>query len=1008
MRKSIFILTIMFVSLGKLYSQNCEPDTMSFTFYRDDGSSFNAKMSDKAVPQNHILLGWQWGGMPIMTSKLLMNSNQGYEFRDTLYSSTFIPSVRQNYIAAGWVPTVCQSMEFSAALKSVPDSFVTIPGDPWHNIFGFQNIKGEIQPTQIQDPTNFHRLILKTTGSYVNDTVLSNPWMDNQYLCYDQSLDTNYKYNWNIYLNKIGWDGQHWYLSINLRRLDSLDNSSGNDTILAISMPALLSDNSNWGMKFDSIPDINNNIHLNDNGDRGYVIDCKSQTLSKIYITKNMIPPSGSPYGHDITINAHFKCNNDLQNNNYFLNPGNGSDPFIKNLKIAVKYYGRMNIALDWIRISTDKTQNLFYGVFDNKQGFDTPNNAYSLDSNVQLHLIDTMHRSKSFKFFRIYAGNGYDASTVSYWGALRYFNKIFGGLTVNSSGAYLMKHFDYYVGHNEIWANNSALKKANSPCFSMTNHVLDKIGNNYVYDNRQFLNRDAVTKSGYRGFVDYWDYHAIPDCSREKDTLNSLYETWLAYGDVSPFCPNNSNLNLLKTLRDSTLDYYWYVIANSYSLQPIWERCLYNAYYLSPYYLYNMKPWWNQVFIGAVWNLVPFDTSKHFQDRAIIGDNLRPNTGEEINLMDWAAIIRGAKGLCYDRESGGLFPDSSSHPQNAPWPETGAGYGPDSYKAHENDPNFIYLDEIGEDFVKTTNDSMHLDQYLDFNVFPKVLGIKPNRLYVGIKSNRLALYKVHSWITQPSIDSILMRLRLACQYSKGFRVWYNQDNQIAGDTLLYRFLSNDITKWHTRPVGRTTCWQTQLPDDPGVWVCGPYYEPWDSTFADVTLLRDSSDHFLSQSHIWMGVQNRRTDPLIHTFDTISGKVDPSMRFYSTAEFDDSCRYSKDSLTFRKLIYSRLGAREITIPYNFKSGNTAEYCLLHVHELGKGTSLDNDTSAWWFREPYNQRVDTIIGQDRAITMNLLPGQGNNNEPASRTGKDSASGYSISRCCNWHFSPFKPG
>ena len=66
MRKSIFMLTIMFVSLGKLYSQNCEPDTMSFTFYRDNGSSFNAKMSDKAVPQNHILLGWQWGGMPIM------------------------------------------------------------------------------------------------------------------------------------------------------------------------------------------------------------------------------------------------------------------------------------------------------------------------------------------------------------------------------------------------------------------------------------------------------------------------------------------------------------------------------------------------------------------------------------------------------------------------------------------------------------------------------------------------------------------------------------------------------------------------------------------------------------------------------------------------------------------------------------------------------------------------------------------------------------------------------
>ncbi|MCX6148775.1 MAG: hypothetical protein NTW25_16200 [Candidatus Kapabacteria bacterium] len=266
------------------------------------------------------------------------------------------------------------------------------------------------------------------------------------------------------------------------------------------------------------------------------------------------------------------------------------------------------------------------------------------------------------------------------------------------------------------------------------------------------------------------------------------------------------------------------------------------------------------------------------------------------------------------------------------------------------------------------------------------VLGVPKNRIYYGRKSPKIEMYKAHSFIKQPDVENILFKLQIVSAMGKGYRLWHNWDIANYGsndpmkrilnfDTVHIIYDAIDTNKSlcskyiRTRPIGRMKDGQA-------------FYEPWDSSFFDLTLHKYNNQNL--DTTFVIGLQNRRTDPLIMAdFSSYN-----QMYFSPSAEFEKSVikgdsiypyttdtsltRVWKDSTWWRNKYWKKLGCREITIPFNFKlQSDTNKYCLLHVKEL-----FDTSSFAVSFRNVTNTKlIDTVIGQDSPLAINFQPGEG---------------------------------
>lgn len=77
----------------------------------------------------------------------------------------------------------------------------------------------------------------------------------------------------------------------------------------------------------------------------------------------------------------------------------------------------------------------------------------------------------------------------------------------------------------------------------------------------------------------------------------------------------------------------------------------------------------------------------------------------------------------------------------------------------------------------------------------------------------------------------------------------------------------------------------------------------------------------------------------------------------------------------RNYYWKRLGAREFVLPFNYvNSIDNEEYALLRITELGADEEFDS-TWSYGRKMAYWNKIDTVIGQDRQITFNMLPGEG---------------------------------
>ncbi|HPO64055.1 MAG TPA: hypothetical protein PK762_13330, partial [Candidatus Kapabacteria bacterium] len=132
----------------------------------------------------------------------------------------------------------------------------------------------------------------------------------------------------------------------------------------------------------------------------------------------------------------------------------------------------------------------------------------------------------------------------------------------------------------------------------------------------------------------------------------------------------------------------------------------------------------------------------------------------------------------------------------------------------------------------------------------------------------------------------------------------------------------------------------------------------------------------------YVGIQNRRTNSLVCWEQVVPNSfpllVHRRIQFYSTAEFEDSCDAIKNPTcyqAFRNYYYCHLGSRQITLPFNYVNPNNPdEYALLRITELGADSVYDDNWS-YSRKMAYWNRIDTVIGQDKSITFNMLPGSG---------------------------------
>ena len=881
--------------------------------------------------QNNYILGWAWGMGRKITEALFDNSSNvadtfAYPKRNIAANTNLIinaPGIHDAGSGSGAANS--QSIRYSPVLHIInPETQTNIrPSDPRNSIFGFRHIHGE--PYGSTDVS----LKLDTNGVYKTDTlgVLDSCWSDNALYWYTIKLSDN--------LNAYDINTAHMYFTINIKRTD-LNKIKDTMPVLRIRLPYNLSGIQN-NIRLDSIPDtsaiafdtIKTTLGVKRGLSRRLVV--APANTRDIIIRRNMLPNDSN-----ITISAWFRCDSDYTDFNPYLN-GSG------HLGIQVFYLGNLNCQINEIYLATPWARKLYYGAFDS-----TIKNV--MQGNLTYYCSHPFADSgcKPFRFFLR------DEIGMSYFGMTRYFNKLIGNITTTQSGIPFPSLYFYNTNSPDDWIETQRIDPLYyAPFFKNFGNGVGTLG---IY-------------SGYK-----WSYGQNP-ATDLNDTLNSGYETHLR---------NNWSLNYARSISDSLF------IANginaSLCYQVTEELSRYwNVFKQNLIPLYANKPWWGESFVGS--NIVYATTNcrdslindtttiRVCDTVGVFSDYNRVKTGEEIKLGVWFDIILSCKGLLYDRDEGSF-------------PFYGLGRGQAYYLSKRldtlNNFSFIYNDSVGSDFFNPKGDYDNiLKRWIPLQNTTSAMEVDSNRVYLGRKSPRVELYKIHNWVK--ANDTTLMNLRLACWYGKGFKTWYNQDTARYGnDSLIKKFI--DYPKIITRPPGRIRCytWGNPIND-----ACVDYYEQdtyeqgvrIDSGFYDITLLRNSLDTTLTSDQFFVGCLNRRSDPLLLFQDTLQPNA--WLNFYPTAELDLLARFGgkskngqfHDSTWWRSMYDKRLGTREITIPFNYKPKDTTEYCLLRITDLGSGTSLETDSSAWWFREPFKHRVDTVIGQNRSVIVKLLPGEG---------------------------------
>ncbi len=902
-----------------------------------DSIDFNDTTVYVAKQAMPFVLGWQWSGPSYQTNKRLKCNMYhhlfGYTDRQIYYKA--IPDSVRSYIISAGVHRYGESVNDPyffggrgihfdpTADPNYSSSTLSRLGDSTGDVFGFR-FRSKARLSDVGNP-NYDRVIFSPDsiagGSSVDGEVVLDTVVVNDQFTVLRKDDVAFK---------NGFNGHTWLLSINLRRMGSLDTSTTiNDTLLSIILPYAMNSEYNVFdnyLLYDSVSTGSFTTAVNLPENRGKLLPMSKSTSGQnaFVVTRQMLPPgSASGLNRDITLKARiaFTSSAGIEVNPVLVGAPHFGVGYVSQFTIRVLYHGRDSVAVDWLRIATPDCNDVVCGVKDSS--------IWEYVYGAQEALRDSISAGHNI---RMYAFYGQDEPKTIDLLASRYFSKLMPHMYIMEGLA--DKQRQQYVNQRVPWAGSTNLiyhhftpsailgrgNGSPSSSFSMkygwkevlyqAGRTLQADGSNYDTD----LAMDATFAGEYSGYP-YWVRLLRQESSHQN---HSTKYTKLTSGSGNP-----DNVNQMGPVH-------------------VLEAGLINL--IHRVQLYDTLRWWSNI-----WGNMPLITSwsPTSSARQVYSDYDRFLSGEEMRAQINFALIYGAKGLMYDR----MYTDtvvsttvgSVACDTCPPYPRESAHIIGMMHDSTQISPSLtgtalIESDDAGSDFL-AQNDRAHIDIFYPLTQMASDREDEPGRVYVGRKSMRREIMKTHDFIRLN--ESILMRSSLFASFGKGMYKILTGDSAALSriiDPALIFHVDSDTTTVVSRPVNRVAT-------SGGSSV--PHYEPYDSTFCDITLHKLANVPI--DSEFVLCVFNRRTNPLL--------KLDSTLAFKSTAEFDAGVALG----TYSK--YAQGGSREIKIPFRFTKGidpHTDKY-VLQVRELGGG-----DTTI--------ARVDTLLCPNCPLTSLYLPGE----------------------------------
>ncbi len=932
MKKIMFFLIV-----GAIFcqSQTQRVVQVPFTYNGSQNNYINA--NDTKWQINQFQFGWHWGGNKSINKALGFNQSHS-----TMNSAIdFTNNTNITYVDKGKLGGDCRvgsytnaiAVEWEAALKineqelglvqDIKDANNNIIMDREKPVFGFMNQIGTVASETVNNQTN---AVLKLNTNLVSDPqnppiVLSNNWPNNN-IRKNQIIIDPKDAPWEMSIAKQREHfGYEFYLSIHIRRDDLNDNLQNSNAVLEIKLPYYPKNAPGSYIIFSELPfDNPTEFEIHNNKGRRQKRYKPDPLDNALRITKNMLPLNNEY----ITINAFFECNGlkeDIYPNDTLIEP---------EINIEVKYLGNCNIAIDWIRIESPIAHKLFWGDYNAE--------IITEVQNVINQYEDNSFVSKDVFLKRIYLR---DEAHFEYWKATKYFNELVGNIGTYAMGALMPRLFERYVNPPEFWVE--------------------------MYSKHGWI-AQPYTRYGYNGLLRGFLYPPIT----QIDSLKSHYETYLS-----------NNQSFLTTLSNQ---YKGDVTSNIHdwgASMKCWDEYAlrqFNKYTPSDFsneyivdmlqsnnYLFSEKKWIGQIFLDTQWGKI--------ENTTYAPTVLQSSHSELLKMNCFRNILYGAKGLLFDGDIGQityiiqtkLFSNLDIINEKKLLDDR---YDADSPNFDSN--VFLNDDDLGRDFIDgdyiikgAISINLNDPSIFDKIGFQQSANVKSTRMHIGSKSNRLLLKEINNYVKANEDD--LMKLKLVSFINKGFTWNYNQDPSIETDDVMSQFVHLGREYWKTRPLNRVKDGE-------------PYYEnetEEDSSFYSVTMLKHSDNPEMDDI-FYIGVANERTDPLIYINNQIDvNEPNSHLLFLTTAEFNELClnggnnpesNVYKSASEWQSYKYKQLGAREITIPFNYKRTANDKFCLLRVTELA---GMDSTIGTWQFRH----NVDTVIAQDASISVNFLPGEG---------------------------------
>lgn len=576
------------------------------------------------------------------------------------------------------------------------------------------------------------------------------------------------------------YNGTVQHLSINLRAIENFDNEVDDDTeILKIRLPyrktsSVTVDNitsttiSNSYINFSQLPKRTNNItndtiQIYGSNTFGSVVDYRGLARklvinantdpTEFIITKGMMKTAANNNsGTFITLTAEFLCDGLTINNPFFYyGTHGGSNTFIDNIDMEISYSGTINTDINWVKIETPSLEQIYRGKKD-----------YILEGHVK-NLVDNFLANSSTntanaKIARFYFN---DELIPCQYEQHRYLNNLVDKLIISETFIMTNNKYESFKTNSIPHFFNATLQDAFWSGSTLNYLSID--ANPFVRrtDSAGISRRTQTMMYDYGYLGRYPDDHGSTSTSiMTNEPGNSLYETYFNHSwSLTPLPVSNVS----STFESANYENFTSALQKR-------DYFLYWGMYKVPNLYYSEKPYISNIWgISGLTNNTGTFTggSNTFFSVSNAFYGTRPVSGEEFRGNLGSELLRGSKGMFFwfkttNRETTTFtYSSSTFHSPNPGFAGVQSSADNSFQSTLPEGINLIYDENIGGDFIKSTNDpNMYHEAFVNSNYDWNTMDVKVGRYYIGLMSERAEMYKHSNLIFGHESEFLNMRLQ--------------------------------------------------------------------------------------------------------------------------------------------------------------------------------------------------------------------------------------------------------